>query len=208
MKDKKIRPKEQDPKQAEAMQAADEELDTLRQRLENVRKEKDDVQERLQRLCADYANFQKRVPKQITDTVTYEREKLMRSLLPILDNFDHTLKAHSAESTDALVTGVEIIYGQMLDILKSHGVEQIEALGETFDPQRHEAMLRRTEPDRDDGIILEEFQKGYVLNGRVLRPSRVVVNKVQAAETRRVEEAPGQGTDAPGPDSVRENDVE
>jgi molecular chaperone GrpE len=208
MKDKKIRPKDQDPEQPEATQATDEELDALRQGLEELRQEKDDVQEKLQRLCADYANFQKRVPRQIADTVTYEREKLMRSLLPILDNFDHTLKAHSAESTEALVKGVEIIYGQMLDILKSHGVEQIQALGETFDPQRHEAMLRRAEPDQDDGIILEEFQKGYVLNGRVLRPSRVVVNKVQTAETQQVEEAPGGGTDAPGPDSVRENDVE
>ena len=142
MKEKNIRPKDEEPEQP-----ANEERDEFRQELENLRKERDDLQERLQRVYADYANFQKRVPTQISDTMTYEKEKLMRSLLPILDNFDHTLKAHSGESTDALVEGVEIIYGQMLDILKSHGVEQIQAMGEKFDPQRHEAMLRRMEPD-------------------------------------------------------------
>lgn len=208
MKEKNIRPKDEEREQPEAAQPANEERDELRQQLENLRKERDDLQERLQRVYADYANFQKRVPKQISDTMTYEKEKLMRSLLPILDNFDHTLKAHSGESTDALVKGVEIIYGQMLDILKSHGVEQIEAVGEKFDPQRHEAMLRRTEPDKDDEVVLEEFQKGYVLNGRVLRPSRVVVNKVQTEPTQQAEEASGPGTDAPESASEPETDVE
>ncbi len=208
MKDKNIRPKDEEREQPEAAHPADEEPDTLRKELETVRKEKDDLQDKLQRVCADYANFQKRVPKQISDTMTYEKEKLMRSLLPILDNFDHTLKAHSAESTDALVKGVEIIYGQMLDILKSHGVEQIEAVGERFDPQRHEAMLRRAEPDQDDETVLEEFQKGYMLNGRVLRPSRVVVNKVATEPTQQPQEAPPEGTDAPEAASEQETDVE
>ena len=208
MKEKNIRPKDEERERTEGTPPTDEEPDKLRQELENVRKEKDDLQERLQRVYADYANFQKRVPKQISDTMTYEKEKLMRSLLPILDNFDHTLMAHSGESTDALVEGVEIIYGQMLDILKSHGVEQIQAMGEKFDPQRHEAMLRRTEPDKDDEVVLEEFQKGYVLNGRVLRPSRVVVNKVQTEPTQQPEEASGPGTDAPEAASEPETDVE
>ncbi len=208
MREKKIRPNKEEHEQREPTPTADEELDGLRQELGKAQKEKDDLEERLKRVYADYANFQKRVPRQITDTVTYEREKLMRSLLPILDNFDHTLKAHSAESTDALVKGVEIMSGQMLDILKSHGVEPIQAVGEKFDPQRHEAMLRRTEPDKDDEVVLEEFQKGYMLNGRVLRPSRVVVNKVPAEQTQPAEEASGPGTDVPEAACEPETDVE
>ncbi len=208
MREKKIRPKAEEHEQTEPTQTADKELDELRQELNRAKKEKDDLEERLKRVYADYANFQKRVPRQITDTVTYERETLMRSLLPILDNFDHTLKAHSAESTDALVKGVEIMSGQMLDILKSHGVEQIQAVGEKFDPQRHEAMLRRTEPDKDDEVVLEEFQKGYMLNGRVLRPSRVVVNKVPTEQTQQAEEASGPGTDVPEAASEQEPDTE
>ena len=132
-----------------------------------------------QRVSADYANFQKRVPKQIADTICYEKEKIIKALLPVLDNFEHTLQnAHSAESVDVLIKGVQIIYDQMLDILKSHGVEQIKALGEAFDPALHQAMMQKDEPERQENIVLEEFQKGYKLNGRVVRPSKVTVNKL------------------------------
>lgn len=132
-----------------------------------------------QRISADYANFQKRVPKQIADTICYEKEKIIKTLLPALDNFEHTLQnADSAENADVFVTGIRIIYDQMLDILKSHGVEQIKASGENFDPALHEAMMQKTEPEEEDNIVLEEFQKGYKLNGRVIRPSKVIVNKL------------------------------
>jgi len=131
-----------------------------------------------QRRTADYENFQKRVPKQISDTISYEKERIIKTLLPTLDNFEHTLQnAHSAENIDVLVKGIQIIYDQMLDILKSHGVEQIKAMGEAFDPALHEAMMQRAEPEREENIVLEEFQTGYKLNGRVIRPSKVVVNK-------------------------------
>jgi len=131
-----------------------------------------------QRVSADYANFQKRVPKQISDTTTYEKEKIIKTLLPALDNFEHTLQnAHSAESLDVLVKGIQIVYDQMLDILKLHDVEQIKALGEKFDPALHQAMMQKSEPDCEENIVLEEFQKGYKLNGRVIRPSKVIVNK-------------------------------
>jgi molecular chaperone GrpE len=131
-----------------------------------------------QRVSADYANFQKRVPKQISDTIFYEKEIIIKSLLPVLDNFEHTLQnAHSVENVDDFIKGIRIIYDQLLSILQSHGVEQIQALGEKFDPTLHEAMLRKTEPQQEDNLILEEFQKGYKLNGRVIRPSRVIVNK-------------------------------
>jgi len=136
------------------------------------------LHEKLLRVSADYANFQKRVPKQIGDTIAYEKEKIIKSLLPILDNFEHTFQnAHSAENIDSLIKGIKIIYDQMLDILKSHGIEQTQSLGEKFDPALHEAMLRKTEPQQQDNLVLEEFQKGYKLNGRVIRPSKVVVNK-------------------------------
>jgi len=133
-----------------------------------------------QRVGAEYANFQKRVSKQISDTIAYEKEKIVKSLLPVLDNFERTLhNAHSSKNTEAIIKGVQIIYDQMLDILKLQGVEQIKALGEKFDPALHEAMTQKTEPEQEDNFVLEEFQKGYKLNGRVIRPSRVIVNKLQ-----------------------------
>jgi len=155
------------------------ELEALRNSVENLQKEKDELFEKLQRVSADYANYQKRAPKQIADNVAYEKEMILKSLLPALDNFEHTLQnIQTAENTDALTQGVKIIYDQMLDIIKSHGVEQIKALGETFDPALHEAMMQKSEPEKEDNIVLQEFQKGYKLNGRVIRPVKVIVNKL------------------------------
>ena len=146
---------------------------------ESLRAEKDELFAKLQRVSADYANYQKRVPKQIADSIAYEKERIKKTLLPALDNFEHTLQnAHSAEDIDVLLKGVRIIYDQMLDILKSHNVEQIEALGEKFDPAMHQAMTQQSDPEKEENTVLEEFQKGYKLNGRVIRPSKVIVNKL------------------------------
>lgn len=164
----------------------------LQKVVESLQKEKDELFEKLQRVSADYANYQKRAPKQIADTIAYEKELIIKSLLPALDNFEHTLQnIQSVENTGALVKGIRIVYDQMLAILKSHGVEPIKALGETFDPAMHEAVMQRTEPEKEDNIVLQEFQKGYRLNGRVIRPGKVIVNKLvteQAQDTNPDEE--------------------
>ena len=179
------------------------ELEELRRQIESLQKEKDELFAKLQRVGADYANFQKRVPKQIADTVAYEKEKIIKTLLPALDNLEHTLQnAHSAETVDVLIKGIQIVYDQVLDTLKSHGVEQIKAAGEKFEPALHEAMMQRYEAEEEENIVLEEFQKGYKLNGRVIRPSKVVVNKpsseqeVPQQEDTEQEQKADQSTDA------------
>lgn len=174
-----MKPKRKEKPKSEDSQTAKNELEEVRQNLEILQKEKDELFGKLQRVSADYANFQKRVPKQITDTICYEKEKIIKSLLPALDNFEHTLQnANSAENVNVFFKGIQIIHDQMLDIFKSHGVEQIISPGEKFNPAMHEAMMQKTEPEKEDNIVLEEFQKGYKLNGRVIRPSKVIVNKL------------------------------
>ncbi len=176
------------PKEQKQTVPETDEVQQLRQQLEDLTKEKNEIFEKLQRVAADYENFQKRVPKQIDDTVAYKKEKIIKTLLPTLDNFEHTLQnAHSAENPDVLVEGIRIIYDQMLDILRSHGVEQIKALGEKFDPSLYHAVMQREEPEKQDGVVLEEFQKGYKLNGRVIRPSKVIINKLQPEQDRQEE---------------------
>ncbi len=178
--------KEPEPEKAQEKQEPVEEkpqtsndLEELRRQLADLQKEKDELFARLQRLSADYANFQKRAPKHVADTIAYEKERIIRTLLPALDNFDHTFQnAQVAESIETFVKGVRIIYDQIIDILKSHGVEQINALGKKFDPSQHEAVLQKAELQQPDGAVLKELQKGYKLNGRVIRASRVVVNKL------------------------------
>ena len=175
--------KKEKPKTEDSLKVKKEDSKDLQETLENLQKEKDELFGKLQRVSADYTNFQKRVPKQISDTISYEKERIIKSLLPALDNFEHTLQnTHSAESSEAFVKGIKIIYDQMLDILKSHGVEQIKAPGEHFDPAMHEAMMQKTEPEKEDNVVLEEFQKGYILNGRVIRPSKVIVNKLTSEQ--------------------------
>jgi len=153
-----------------------------------------------QRVSADYINFQKRSLKQISDTIEYEKEKIIKTLLPALDNFEHTVQNAESAIKQDIQKGIKIIYDQILDILKSHGVERIKALGEKFDPALHEAMLQKAEPEQEDNLVLEEFQKGYKLNGRVIRPSRVIVNKLPTEQKDQQQEAeiekPQQETDS------------
>ena len=167
----------------EEPKAEKSESEKLRDAIKDLQKEKEELFGKLQRVSADYINFQKRAAKQTADTIAYEKEKIIKTLLPALDNFEHTLQnAPSAESTDVLLKGIRIVYDQILGILKSHGVEHIKALGEKFDPALHEVIMQRAEPEKEENIVLEEFQKGYKLNGRVIRPSRVIVNKLSSKQ--------------------------
>ena len=177
-KDKKNQ-KDQDP----SVKKHQAEVESLQEQCETLKSEKDELFEKLQRVSADYANYQRRVPKQISDSVGYEKERLIKGLLPVLDNFEHTLQnAASVENAEAIVKGIQIVYDQMQDFLKSQGVEQIAAQDQPFDPMLHEAMLQQSDPEKDDQIVLQEYQKGYLLNGRTLRPSKVVVNKLESSQ--------------------------
>ena len=159
----------------------------LKNQIAELLTEKQILFEKLQRVSADYINYQKRAPKQIADSVAYEKKVIIRSLLPSLDNFNHALAgadtAKGPEALEGIIKGLQMVYDHMLDALKSHGVEQIDALGKEFDPAMHEAMQTRYEQDKPENIVLEEFQKGYTLNGLMLRPSKVIVNKLPAKET-------------------------
>ncbi len=150
-------------------------------KLHKLQAEKDEIFARLQRLSADYQNHQKRSAKQIAESIAYEKEIIIKSLLPVLDNLDHTLSnAEKVQDIADVLKGVKIIYDQFLAILKAHGVEQITAVGVKFDPTYHQALTQRAEPDKEEGIVLEEFRKGYKLAEKVLRPAVVIVNKKQS----------------------------
>jgi molecular chaperone GrpE len=183
-------PKNETPPSASSGQAALN-VEELQKQIEVLRKEKDDVFAKLQRVAADYDNYQKRSSKQTAESVSYEKDKIIKSLLPVLDNFDYILTNTSCGATDeTLIKGVKIIYDQMLGVLKGHGIEQMKSAGERFNPAHHEAITHRSESDKEDGIILEELQKGYKLSGRLIRASRVVVNKLPSSQ-------PAQPTEEP-----------
>ncbi|MHC4552472.1 MAG: nucleotide exchange factor GrpE [Planctomycetota bacterium] len=177
-------------------------VEELEKQLETLTAEKQDTFEQLQRISADYANFQKRAPKQVADSVAYEKKAILRSLLPSVDNLGHALShastASGQEEMDNLVKGIQLVFDHMLDALKAHGVKPIDALGQLFDPNLHEAMMRRSEPDKDDNTVLEVYQAGYMIGEQVLRPSKVIVNKIE-------EEKPAEETETPEAEEINEN---
>jgi molecular chaperone GrpE len=199
---KKENPKEKQQPQVQQVQAGVEQpgeeaeglqkqLEDLRKQVEEVKKEKDDIFAKLQRVAADYDNYQKRSARQITEGIAHEIDRIIKAILPVLDNFECILANTTCGVNDeALLRGVRIIYDQLLGVLKGQGVEQIKTEGEKFDPTHHEAITQRTEQNKEDGVILEELQKGYQVNGRVIRASRVVVNKAPKAETVQPNEEP------------------
>jgi len=152
--------------------------------IERLQAENKELLDKFQRLGADYANFQKRVPKQVADSVDYEKRQIIKSVLGSMDNFAHALNgAKTAKGPDALksvIDGIQFVYDHMFDSLKTQGVEKIASVGQPFEPGKHEAMIQRTETDKPDNIVLEEFQAGFTLGSYVLRPSRVAVNKLPA----------------------------
>ena len=183
MTGKETKKKESDEKKDDKVLT---EVEKLSLKIDQLAKEKDETFEKLQRISADYANHQKRTPKLIADSVAYEKKAIIRSLLPSFDNLALALAnagaATETEAGDNFVKGVQLVYDHMLDALKNHGVEHIEAAGQQFDPAIHEAMMRRTEEDKPDNIVLEEFQVGFKLNGQVIRPSKVIVNMIPSEE--------------------------
>lgn len=132
--------------------------------------------EKYLRLLAEFQNFKKRAAKEKTDIHAYANEKLMSELLPVLDNFERALETKT-EETENYAKGMELIFSQMKTALENHGLKEIEALGETFDPNKHSAVVTEESDEYESGHVSKVLQKGYELNGRVIRPAMVAVTK-------------------------------
>ena len=139
--------------------------------LEAQLKEKND---RILRLQADFENFRRRTAKEKEELTAVITQNILGDLLPLLDNFE---RAMAVEQTDgeAFRTGVEMIFTQLKEVLDKNGLEHIEAEGQPFDPNVHQAVMRVENPDVADGTVTQVLQKGYRAKGRVIRPAMVQV---------------------------------
>ena len=137
--------------------------------------------ERYMRLMAEFQNFKKRAAKEKTDIHAYANEKLMNELLPVLDNFERALETKTDDSQSEelknYAQGMELIFQQMKTALSNHGLKEIAALGEEFDPNMHSAVMTEESAEYESGKVSKVLQKGYELNGRVIRPTMVAVSK-------------------------------
>ena len=155
---------------------AENELTRLRQALEEKSREAEANYDRALRAAAELDNVKKRTQREREEYIRFANESLLREILPVLDNFDRALEAaRTASKAQGVVAGVELIQRELLKVLEKFGVTPYSALGQPFDPERHEAVQRVVRPDAPAMTVVEETQRGYLLNGRVLRPAMVVV---------------------------------
>lgn len=145
----------------------------------------DENWERLVRTTADFDNYKKRAAREKQEAIRFANEGLIEKLVPVLDNFDMALAATaqsaSGEAAQSLQTGVSMIFQQLKGVLTEAGLEEINAAGQTFDPNWHEAVSQQESADAPEGQVLQQLRKGYKLRDRLIRPATVIVAKAPAA---------------------------
>mgnify|MGYP001275466931 CR=1 FL=1 len=144
---------------------------------ERLKAESEEHYQRFLRVQADFDNFRRRTRLEKEEFAKYASQQIIESLLPIIDNFERAVAVSREQSDyDSLAKGVDMIHRQLLQLLENEGLKAIEAVGQPFNPEYHEAVMQvSAEEGVESGTVIEELQKGYILKERVLRPSMVKV---------------------------------
>ena len=142
-----------------------------------LHQEKAALQERLLRLAAEFDNYRKRIDRERRDQADAAVANAIEDVLPIVDNLERALQAPAGGDAEVYRKGVELIYQQMVDLLRKRGVTPIDSVGTAFDPNIHQAVSHEASPDHADGTVIEEFRRGYKIGDRLLRPAMVKVAK-------------------------------
>ena len=183
-----VEPEEELEEQLEADSVVEEEpakeeeakeLSPLEQLEEQVRLKDEEIlkqKDTFLREKAELDNFKKRLTKEKEDFVQFANERLLKELLQIEDNLERAMEAPNA-TLESLKEGVEMIQKQFKDFLKNQKVEVIEAFGKPFDPNLHEVLNQQESEEHEENTVIEEYSKGFTLNGRILRPAKVVISK-------------------------------
>jgi len=153
-------------------------VDLLKEQLEKTEKEYKELEDRLLRVAAEFDNYKKRTVREFQSIIKNANEELISQLVETLDNFQRALdSAKNSSDFDSFHKGVELIYQHFKDILGKEGLKEITAIGEPFDPHFHEAVMQQESDKFDDGIVMDEVSKGYILNDKVIKHSKVIVSK-------------------------------
>jgi molecular chaperone GrpE len=153
-----------------------EDVTRLRTALEAKTREAESLQDRNLRLMAEFDNARKRAVRERDEHIRFANESLIRELLPVLDNFDRALLAARGDAgAGAVAAGIELIQRELLRVLEKFGATPFPSVGQPFDPERHEAVARVPTTQYPEMTVVAETARGYLLNGRVLRPAMVSV---------------------------------
>ena len=169
----------------EGRKEKEKEIDELKKKLEEKEKEIKEHHDRLLRLAADFENYKKRTAKEKEEWTKFSNEDLIRAVLPFIDNLERAVNhAQKVSDTGVLIEGVRLTLQQLLQALNKFGLSTFESVGKPFDPTVHEAMLVVETDQHEPNQVVEEFQKGYLLKDRLLRPATVSVSKAPEKEVR------------------------
>lgn len=138
-----------------------------------------ELRDRALRQAAELDNYKKRTEREKAEFFKRANQGLVKDLLPVLDNLERALTSarETPQSDQTLMQGVEMVHADLLKTLGRYGLEPIESMGQTFDPELHEAMMQQEDPEQEENTVLAEAQKGYTFEGRLLRPAMVVVSR-------------------------------
>ena len=153
-------------------------VDEKEQEIQLLKAKLEEADNRYLRLQADFDNFRRRTRLDLEASQKYRAQKLITDLLPAIDNFERAMQVEADnEQTKTLLQGMDMVYRSLLDALKIEGVEPIESVGKEFDPHQHQAVMQGEDDNYGSNVVTDEFQKGYSLKDRVIRPAMVKVNQ-------------------------------
>lgn len=165
----------------EAVPSADDlsaQLTELQSKLAAADQKIEELEQRNLRAQADFDNFRRRTRTEKEELHKYAATRVIEGLLPVIDNFERAMESsNDSNDFDALVKGLNMTYTQLMQALEQEELKQIEAVGQPFNPEFHQAVMQVDTEEHEEGIVVEELQKGYMLNEKVLRPSMVKVSK-------------------------------
>ena len=162
----------------------DAQLETLSEALEAEKKRSEEYLTRLKYMQADFENLKKRLAREMEETRKFSNERLIVELLGVVDELEVAVKSgRSSKTVKAIVDGVEMTLRKLKKVLENEQVSPIESVGMIFDPSRHDAVSKIERKDVEEGKIVEELRKGYIMRGKVIRPSSVKITVNPPSET-------------------------
>lgn len=154
-----------------------DDIQSLHDKLAKKTKLLEDYMNGLRYLQADFENYKKRVAREKEEYIKFANESLILELIDVYENLERALETSRKSGDDIMTRGLEMVYSRMTAVLENHGLKPIKSVGEKFDPYKHEAVMQEASEDHDEDVVLEEFQRGYTLNSKVIRYSKVKVSK-------------------------------
>ena len=168
----------QDNLQEENSEDTEADIDPKDEEIQQLKNNVQEEEEKYLRLYAEFENYKRRIQKENQTMKAYKAQDVLNDILPTIDNIERALQIEGEdEQFKSLQKGVEMVYESLLNALKNNGLEKIDAEGQQFDPNIHQAVVQDDNPDYESGQVTQELQTGYKLKERVLRPSMVKVNQ-------------------------------